>query len=159
MSLVDHETNNKVPYLVNETYNALKKCVNRLDGFSIEKCDDLLKTIYLKTGVSLFSWGESISINVKETVDGMSEVTIISSPKTGMMFGGAMDMGKNQKNINIIMSYLSEELQKYNQVNPAKNSDSNNISNKLKQLLKLKEESLITEEEYEVKKQKLLDQL
>lgn len=158
MGLVDHESSIKVPYSVEDTYKALKDCANMLEEqFKVERFDDLIKTVYLKAGVSLFSWGENITVTIKETSDGMSEINALSTPKTGMMLGGSMDMGKNRKNLNIIMSYLSEELKKYTKVNP--NSNSNSITDKIKQLSTLKEEGLITEEEYINKKQELLSQL
>ena len=157
MGLVDHETKIKVPYSLENTFDALKKCVGNIDGFKIDSIDNLMKTVYLKAGVSLFSWGENITVTIKETTDGMSEIQALSTPKTGVMFGGAMDMGKNRKNLNTIMSFLSEELKNYTQIT-TQNNTTNNITEKIKQLSKLKDEGLITEEEYSTKKQELLSQ-
>lgn len=157
MGLGEHESSNKVPYSVDDAYGALKGCIDSINEFSIDRYDDLLKTVYLKAGVSLFSWGELITVNIRETIDGIAEIIITSTPKTGM-FGGAMDMGKNRKNINTIMHYLSEELKKYQEKTPNSNS-SDSIADKIKQLSKLKEEGLITEKEYSIKKSELLSKL
>ncbi len=113
MGLVDHTQSFQVSFSVEDTFDALKKAINSLDGFKIDKIDEMLKTIYLKAGVSLFSWGENITVNIEKSHPTGATVSILSTPKTGVMFGGAMDMGKNRKNIAAISNALSLELKNY----------------------------------------------
>jgi hypothetical protein len=47
-----------------------------------------------------------------ETGENKTKVQITSSPKTGIMFGGAFDMGKNRKNIENILAATSGILQR-----------------------------------------------
>jgi hypothetical protein len=56
------------------------------------------------------SWGENIPILLSEVAENRTQVKITSSPKTGVMFGGAFDLGKNRKNIEQILSATSRIL-------------------------------------------------
>jgi hypothetical protein len=69
----------------------------------------------VKAGVSLYSWGENIPIQLSEIAENRTKVQITSSPKTGIMFGGAFDMGKNRQNIENILSSTSRILSSENQ--------------------------------------------
>jgi hypothetical protein len=157
MSLVDHTRSFEVPYVPDDTFEALKIACSKIDGFSINRFEAITRTIYLKTGVSLFSWGEDITVDVRSSLIG-SEVGILSTPKTGILFGGTMDMGKNRKNIAKISEALSIELFDYKQVEistqPAKEPSS--IADEITKLAKLKEQGILTDEEFVAKKKQLL---
>ena len=116
MSIVDHNQDVVVPYSIEDTFSALGKALKTLDKFTIDKMDDILKIAHVRAGVSLFSWGENITVQLKETDKGTS-VSVLSTPKTGVMFGGMMDMGKNRENINLILDSLSNALRDYNKSN------------------------------------------
>lgn len=75
----------------------------------VDSVDELLKTVYLKAGISAFSWGENVTVTVKAAEDGESIVEVTSASKTGV-FGSVVDMGKNNKNLKTIMDELSMEL-------------------------------------------------
>ena len=70
MSFVDHTQAFSVPYTPEDTFKALKKALNKLSEFKVDKIDENLKTIYAKAGVSLFSWGENITISIGKSPDG-----------------------------------------------------------------------------------------
>ena len=77
----------------------------------MESADKLLGRIIVKTGVSIWSWGEEVPIQVTEVSENKTRISITSTPKTGIMFGGAFDMGKNRKNIELILAETSKILQ------------------------------------------------
>lgn len=150
MSLVDHESKFEVEYRIEDVFNAIKDAIKKNSMFSLHGIDENINTIYLKAGVSLFSWGENIEVSCKK-IDNGTEINILSTPKTGIMFGGAMDMGKNRKNITLITKAISEELKSYNKIKKVSELD------EIERLYKLKEKGILTQEEFDKKKQELLN--
>lgn len=157
MGIVDHEFSFDVSYSLEDTYSALKDAAQQLalGSYKIDKFDDNLKIAYLKAGVSLFSWGENINVSVKKSATGAT-VSIISVPKTGVMLGGAMDMGKNRKNINEISQALSNALKKYQLIETDNLSTSPDVADEILKLAKLKDSGILTQEEFDAKKKQLL---
>jgi hypothetical protein len=111
MALLDHNEECEFPVAKEKVFNAMLKAIPTIKGMKIEKADKLLGRITVKAGVSLFSWGENIPVQLTEISENKTKVQITSSPKTGIMFGGAFDMGKNKKNIENILSSTSQVLQ------------------------------------------------
>jgi len=111
MSIVDHESTFQVDFPLAVVFDAATKKLKNTKTFSLDNVDKILHTIAVKAGVSLFSWGENITITFRELAPSRTEIIIMSTPKTGIMFGGALDMGKNRKNINDIMQAISAALQ------------------------------------------------
>jgi len=94
-----------------QVFEAMCSAIPTISGMKIETSDKLQGRIVVKAGVSLFSWGENIPIQLTEISETKTKVQITSSPKTGIMFGGAFDMGKNRKNVENILSATSKVLQ------------------------------------------------
>jgi hypothetical protein len=92
----------------------------------VENADKLQGRILVKAGVSLYSWGENVPIQLLGIDDNKTKVQITSSPKTGVMFGGAFDMGKNRKNIESILSATSYILQRNINQHPSQQDQSTN---------------------------------
>lgn len=112
MALLDHNGECEFPISKEKVFNAICQAIPTINGMKLENSDKLLGRIMVKAGVSLFSWGENIPIQLIEVSENKTRVQITSSPKTGIMFGGAFDMGKNRKNIENILSATSQILQK-----------------------------------------------
>lgn len=110
MALLDHNGESEFPFSKENVFNALCKAIPKINGMKIDNADKLTGRILAKGGVSLFSWGENIPIQLTTISDNLTKVSITSSPKTGMMFGGAFDMGKNRKNIETILQMTSNIL-------------------------------------------------
>lgn len=110
MSLVDHSQDIVLDYPWESVFNAIETAIPKLKGMQISNVNKITKTISAKAGVSLFSWGENITITLIPIEDNKTKVSILSTPKTGIMFGGAMDMGKNLKNINTIINEATKYL-------------------------------------------------
>lgn len=111
MSFLDHNGESEFPINKNQVFNAMCFAIPTIKGMKIQSADKLQGRILVKAGVSLFSWGENIPIQLSEVNENLTKVKITSSPKTGAMLGGAFDMGKNRKNIELILSATSQALQ------------------------------------------------
>ena len=112
MALLDHNGECEFPISKEKVFDAICQAIPTINGMELENADKLLGRIMVKTGVSLFSWGENIPIQLLEVSENKTRIQITSSPKTGLMFGGAFDMGKNRKNIEKILTATSQMLQK-----------------------------------------------
>ena len=114
MAFLDHNGESEFPFSKEKVFNAMCAAIPTIKGMKIESADKLQGRIIVKAGVSLYSWGENIPIQLIELSETKTRVQITSSPKTGMMFGGAFDMGKNRKNIESILSATSQILSNQN---------------------------------------------
>lgn len=110
MALLDHNGECEFPFNRENVFNALCEAIPKIQGMKIDNADKLSGRILVKAGVSLFSWGENIPIQLIILSEDLTKVLIISSPKTGIMFGGAFDMGKNRRNIENILQMTSNVL-------------------------------------------------
>jgi hypothetical protein len=130
MAFLDHNGESEFPFSKEKVFNAMCMGIPRIKGMKIESADKLQGRIIVKAGVSLFSWGENIPIQLIELSETKTRVQITSSPKTGIMFGGAFDMGKNRKNIENILSATSQILSNQNPLSETEQTtyQSNNYS-------------------------------
>ncbi len=110
MALLDHNGESELPFSKDKVFDALSIAIPSIKGMKIETSDKLLGRITVKAGMSLFSWGENIPIQLTSISEERTKIQITSSPKTGVMFGGAFDMGKNRKNIEQILLATSSVL-------------------------------------------------
>lgn len=110
MAFLDHNGESEFPISKDKVFNAMCRAIPTIKGMKIDNADKLQGRITVKAGVSLWSWGENIPIQLIELSENKTRVQITSSPKTGVLFGGALDMGKNRKNIETILSTTSRIL-------------------------------------------------
>jgi|GEM_PF-1148037 len=117
MAFLDHNGESEFPMSKDRVFEAMRKAIPTINGLKIESADKLQGRFIVKAGVSLHSWGENIPIQLTEISETRTKVQITSSPKTGIMFGGAFDMGKNRRNIENILSSTSKILSSENETN------------------------------------------
>jgi hypothetical protein len=110
MALLDHNGESEFPFSKDEVFEALCSAIPSISGMKIESADKLMGRVMVKAGVSLASWGENIPIQLSSISERLTKVKITSSPKTGIMLGGAFDMGKSRKNIEDILLATSKKL-------------------------------------------------
>lgn len=127
MAFLDHNGESEFPINKNQVFDAMCIAIRTIKGMKVENADKLQGRILVKAGVSLYSWGENIPIQLLGIYENKTKVQITSSPKTGIMFGGAFDMGKNRKNIENILSATSTILQR--NINQQASSQLNQPSN------------------------------
>ena len=104
--------------------------------------------------MSLWSWGENISISVVP-VEGGSGVTVNSSSKVRT---NVLNGGKNAKNIAEIVDAQSKELEQYPQVSQTIETlvDSGDVVARPERLAALRDSGVLTEEEFAAEKAKIL---
>ena len=167
MAFLDHQGESEFPFPKNTVFEALLASVSNMNGLSVATADKLTGRILVKAGVSLFSWGENIPIQLSEIETNRTLVRITSSPKTGVMFGGAMDMGKNRKNIEAILAAASALLSSQEIPEPAapiapigsRETPAPDITLLLGQLGQLRDSGVLTGAEFDTKKAELLARL
>jgi len=102
MAFLDHQGGADFPYSRDRVFDAMLKAIPTV-GMTVDRHDRAAGLIAAKAGVSLMSWGENIPISITEVGPTKTRVAITSTPKTGVLFGGAIDLGKNRGNIEKIL--------------------------------------------------------
>jgi len=110
MSFLDHQGESEFPFNKKTVFEAMVKAIPTVKGLKIDSADELQGRIVVKAGISWSSWGENIPIQLSEVSEKKTTIKITSSPKTGILGGGALDFGKNKKNIELILSATSSYL-------------------------------------------------
>ena len=110
MGFLDSEGGAEFPYHKDDVFDAIVHSISTINGLKVDKADKLSGHILVKAGVSLMSWGGNIPMSLAEESFGRTRVSITSTPKTGVMFGGAFDFGKNRRNIENILEATSKIL-------------------------------------------------
>lgn len=90
-------------------YTATKKAVQQCGQFRRIECNDQTFTITARHGMSLFSFGENITIHVVATSTQDSEVRIES---TSRIFLDFINGGANKKNVQSLEDYIRNEVYK-----------------------------------------------
>lgn len=157
MSLVDHEGTVEYPFSQKTVFKAIMEAAPNIEGLSVDSADEMSGRVTFKAGVSLASWGENIPVQLVRIAPNRTQMKVLSTPKTGVMFGGAMDFGKNRRNIEKIISAVSAVLS----TQPTEKEIPLKTSNDIDKLVKLKDlldSKVITLEEFEDQKNRLLHQ-
>lgn len=110
MPFLDHNGESEFPISKDKVFDAMCRAIPTIKGMKIDNADKLQGRIVVNAGVSIWSWGENIPVQLIELSENKTKVQITSSPKTGILFGGAIDMGKNRKNIENILAATSKQL-------------------------------------------------
>ncbi|HKM02979.1 MAG TPA: SHOCT domain-containing protein [Lachnospiraceae bacterium] len=157
MAILDHNGESEFPFKRNTVFEAICKAIPTVDGMKLDSADELSGRIMVKAGVTLWSWGENIPIQLTSLSETKTKVLITSTPKTGAMFGGAFDMGKNRRNIEKILSETSKIL---STLQPETQSEERintvSIADEIQKLKRLLDDGILTEEEFNQQKSKLL---
>lgn len=157
MSLVDHEGTVEYPFSQKTVFKAIMEAAPNIEGLSVDSADEMSGRVTFKAGVSFASWGENIPVQLVRMAPTRTQMKVLSTPKTGVMFGGAMDFGKNRRNIEKIISAVSTVLS----AKPSEKEISLNVSSDVDKLVKLKDlldSKVITLEEFNEQKNRLLHQ-
>lgn len=155
MSLVDHEGTVEYPFSQETVFKAIMEAAPNIEGLTVDSADEMSGRVTFKAGVSLASWGENVPVQLIQIAPNRTQMKVLSTPKTGVMFGGAMDLGKNRRNIEKIISAVSAVLSaKTTEDSPIqkRNSDIDELM-KLKSLL---DAGAITDMEFKEQKENVL---
>ncbi|MFA6667611.1 MAG: SHOCT domain-containing protein [Bacilli bacterium] len=158
MAFLDQNGESEFLFKRDTVFNAVCKAVPKINGMKIDNADKLSGRIMVKAGVTIWSWGENIPIQLISISRTKTKVQITSTPKTGIMFGGAFDMGKNRKNIEKILSETSEVLSTLQpEVQSQEETNTVSVADEIQKLKKLLDDGILTEEEFNRQKVKLLN--
>ena len=156
MGLLDHNGESEFPFNKDTVFEAICKAVPSVDGMKIETADKLTGRIMVKTGMSLWSFGENIPIQLSSITETKTKVQIKSSPKSGFLLG-AFDMGKNSKNIERILFNTSTILSAQKpEPQTSDTTETKSVADEIQKLKKLLDEGILTQEEFTQQKIKLL---
>ncbi len=107
MSFASQGTQQKFPFPFDAVFDGVVAVMPTI-GFSLKSRDPVIGRITASTGMSLFSWGENLTIVVEKVDDGSTLVAIESALKVGINVAGAH---RHAKNFNKLIEALSSYLQ------------------------------------------------
>lgn len=108
MGFSNQTTQQQFPFSAEEVFSALDEAVRQSD-MTIQESDSVLKRATISVGVSLLSWGETVSISVHKQSEDSCVVALDSSLKFSANLAGSH---KHQKNFDKILYSLSRILNK-----------------------------------------------
>jgi|GEM_PF-2230751 len=107
MSIASQATQQKFPFPYDTVFDSLIKLLPGI-GIEILSSDKLIGRITASTRISMFSWGENLTLVIEKCNNTSTIVGIESSLKLGVNLSGSH---RHQKNFNIIICTLSNHLQ------------------------------------------------
>ena len=107
MSLIDKQFVFEYPQDINTVYGKILSVSSAIEGLYPDYTDNARYTLYLKSGVTFWSWGENVSIQCVPVTNNLTRVIIISKPKIPTTL---VDFGKGKKNINNVLAALRRVL-------------------------------------------------
>lgn len=114
MGFANQSTQQQMPYPAALVYEKLLEVIPAVD-MSIQNSDETLMRISVSVGLSIFSWGENVSIVVSQVDENNSLVSIDSSLKMSVNVTGAY---RHQKNFDKIIYALSDALKEWKKNQP-----------------------------------------
>lgn len=113
MSLIDKSIKIDCPMNIRDVYERVKPACFCIKGMSVLSFSDNNFSVFLQTGVTLWSWGENINITCHYLNNGQTQIQITSSPKIPTIL---VDYGKGKKNLRKIVDALRPVLPSINVV-------------------------------------------
>ena len=113
MGFASQGTQQKLPFPYDDVFDGLLAVIPKT-GVILKSQDRIIGRIVASTGISLFSWGENLTIVVEKVDDSNTLVAIESALKVGLNVAGAH---RHAKNFNRLIEALSSHLQNPGQRN------------------------------------------
>ena len=120
----------------------------RIDYVGSKELANQTTRVSLHHRATAFTYGDKITIDLISNEDGSTHMNIISSNSNLYTFG------LHSKNISAIAQYIQKEIEKSAPLQPKKDA-----MNDLAKLKKLLDAGIISEEEFQSKKEKLLEMI
>lgn len=146
-------------------FRAIREAVIATKGMKLQEASTAGSFLTVKTGASAMSWGENIKISVTSPGGWKSQVSVASAGKT--LIGSATTHGKNQKNISTLIHATSEILDRrgiewaqemgLGTGNAVRTSHVNSVADELKKLVELRDNGILSHEEFNLQKARLLE--
>lgn len=142
MGFLDKEGGAEFPFSKDVVFDAMIKAIPTVKGMKISNSDKLSGRITVKSGVSLASFGENVPVQLISLSENKTQVKISSAPKIATFASVALDMGKNNANIERILTATSAMLSSQGTNVSSSNFTSENSSSQMDALPKKKKMSL-----------------
>jgi hypothetical protein len=94
MSIASQSTQQKFPFPYDDVFDGVVAAIPDI-GFSMKSHDRLIGRVTASTGMSLFSWGENVTIIIEKIDERSTLVGIESALKVGMNVAGVHRHAKN----------------------------------------------------------------
>lgn len=163
MGLLSRKGVIEFPYHKDDVFEALEEAIHNLKGMKIYMSDKTMGHIFVKTSISLLSWGENVPISVTEVSPGRTRVDITSEPKTafGIIPTAVFSLGRYRKHVEKILEATSRILSRKIpvKVEVTQRQDVKSPSQRILELKSLLYKGLITPEEFERKKADILSEI
>lgn len=140
-----------------QAFEALSQSVASL--FNLKDSDDFAMTVQFMTKASALTWGDRcIAQVIKDGDDSKIRITSASRNADSSLVAGKLEQNM-QRLIKDVSQRLRDAAPAAPKATPAAVSSSNDIASKIRQLGELKDQGLITQEEFDAKKTDLLNQM
>ena len=96
-----------VNYSLEKVFDAILKGAESLSGFSVKSSNRVTHSVSINVGMSLFSWGEKMTVSLKDLAEDKTEIVFSSGSKLGTEF---VSNTKNRKNIDNLINAMSRYL-------------------------------------------------
>ena len=96
-----------VNYSLEKVFDAILKGAESLPGFRVKSSNRVTHSVSIHVGMSLLSWGEEMTVSLKEVAAEKTEIVFTSGSKIGTEF---VANTKNLKNIDNLMNAMSKNL-------------------------------------------------
>jgi len=110
MSLTSQATQQKFPFPYEAVFDSTLQAITNC-GMKVKSTDKVIGRITASVGMSLFSYGENITVIIESINDTTTSVGMESALKIGFNLAGA---GKHQKNFDKVIAETSRLLQSSN---------------------------------------------
>ena len=107
MSNANQATQQKFPFGYETVFDGLVKVIPNV-GMKLKSQDKVIGRLTASTGMSLFSYGENMTIVVEKIDEKSTTISIESALKVGINLAGAH---RHSKNFNKLIEALSQHLQ------------------------------------------------
>lgn len=95
------------PYPIGLMHKACINAINKSKNFTLVTDDPSTGEIKARVGMSLWSWGENVTIALTAESDTDTSMIISSNPAFKLTL---VDYGKNRRNINTLLAAINAEL-------------------------------------------------
>ena len=72
-----------VDYSLEKMFDAILNGAESLSGFSVKSSNRVTHSVSINVGLSLFSWGEQMTVSLKDLAEDKTEIVFFSGSKLG----------------------------------------------------------------------------
>ncbi|WP_297710044.1 SHOCT domain-containing protein [Dysosmobacter sp.] len=147
----------QIPYRIEDVFEAFSAILPQMDGYQLEDVQPVTHSFRVKRKTTFTRSGSIIRITLSLKDGNNVNVEMIATPIVPTQL---FDIGDSMtKSMELIFERLSSELEKYQQTVASidNTTNSKDVVAQLRDLASLREEGILTEEEFAAKKKQLLN--